>query len=113
MTRRIAALLPALALALCYARAGAWAGPSKAGGEHACCGRGAPAKTGAMSDCCVSAAAAGSVHLVRVDAPAIAASLPAAFPDAPLFAVLVPALPASSPGFADRASSPARAPPLA
>jgi hypothetical protein len=112
MPRKLAALLPALALALCYAHAGSWASVAKGGDAHACCRHGAPAKAEAPTDCCVTPAAAGAVHVVRVDAPAVLAALPALHA-APIFFAFVPQAAAPRRAGVDRAAAPARAPPLA
>ena len=111
MTRRLAAALSALALALCYARVGSWAGGSIRG-AHSCCGRDAPAKSSTLTDCCLVSAAAGAVHIVRVDAPAILAALPLPHDSSVSFA-FAPEIALPWNGRADRAAAPARAPPLA
>ncbi|MFI5363609.1 MAG: hypothetical protein ACHQ49_16710 [Elusimicrobiota bacterium] len=112
MLRRLAAVIPALALALCYSRAGSWAAGSRRGEAHSCCGRGTPVKSSTLSDCCVTPAAAGAVHIVRVDAPAIPAALPRLHA-APDFSALAPEIAVPWRGRADRAAAPTRAPPLA
>ena len=110
MPRKLAALLSALTLAFCYARAGFWVAGETRGETHACCAGGAPTKSAAAIDCCVTPAAAGSVHVVRVDSPAMPAALPSIHA-APFFAAFVPATAAPWRGRADRAAAPARAPP--
>ena len=112
MIRKAAAVLSALALALCFSRAAAWAAVARHGDAHACCRHGAPAKTPTLSDCCATPAAVGAVHIVRVDAPALLVALPV-LPALPVFAV-VAANTAAPPGVRTyRAAVPARAPPLA
>jgi hypothetical protein len=111
MTRKLAAFLSSLALALCFSRATAWAAIVRHGDTHACCHHGAPATT-TLNDCCVTTAAVGAVSLVRVDAPALPVALPV-LPAAPVFAAETPQ-PAAPPGVQTyRAAVPARAPPLA
>jgi hypothetical protein len=112
MTRRFAALLPALALALCYARAASWAAVANGGEAHACCRRGAASKAPTLTDCCVMPAAAGAVHVVRVDAPAIPAAIPVLHVP-PGFVADAPSAAAPSARRAFREAAPARAPPLA
>ncbi|MFI5351282.1 MAG: hypothetical protein ACHQ2Z_17185 [Elusimicrobiota bacterium] len=112
MPRRLAAIVSALTLALCYARAGSWVAAARHGDPHACCGRGAPLKSPTMADCCVTPAAVGAVHIVRVDAPAILAALPVLH-EAPVRSAVVSNVAVAWRGRADRADAPARAPPLA
>jgi hypothetical protein len=111
MIRKFAAVLSALALALCFSRAAAWAATARGGDAHACCHHGAPAAP-TLNDCCVATAAVGAVLLVRVDAPALMAALPV-LSAAPVVAPEAPQ-PAPSPGVRTyRAAVPARAPPPA
>ena len=111
MTRKLAAVLSALALALCFSRATAWGALAHHGDAHACCHHGAPATT-TLNDCCVTTAAVGAVHFIRVAAPALPVALPV-LPAAPVFAVSSPE-PKAPPGVRTyRAAVPARAPPLA
>ena len=112
MTRKFAAILSALAVALCFSRAGAWAALANHGDAHACCRHDAPAKTATLGDCCVTVAAVGAVHIVRADAPAIPAAFPV-FVVAYVFGASVSDVTTPPGVFADRAAVPARAPPLA
>lgn len=111
MTRKLAAVLSALALALCFSRATAWAAVSHHRDAHACCHHGAPATT-TLNDCCVTTAAVGAVHFVRVDAPALLVALPV-LPAAPVFVAATPPVTAPPGPWTYRAAVPARAPPLA
>ncbi|MFI5345109.1 MAG: hypothetical protein ACHQ51_01930 [Elusimicrobiota bacterium] len=112
MTRKLAAVLFALAVALCFSRAGAWAALANHGDAHACCRHGAPAKTLTLSDCCATGAAVGAVQIVRADTSAAAAALPAVHA-APVFVAFVPSVEAPPGALAYRTAPPARAPPLA
>jgi hypothetical protein len=112
MPRKLPAILSALALALCFSRAAAWASVVNHGDAHACCRHGAPAKTPTLNDCCVSTAAVGAVHLVRVDAPALLVALPV-LPAASALVVTTPDIEAPPGARTYRAAVPARAPPLA
>ena len=112
MPRKLFALLPALALALCYARAGSWVAAASRGDAHACCGHGAPVNASTLTDCCVTPAAAGAVHIVRVDAPAILAALPVPH-SARRIVALVANIEIPWGRRADRSAAPARAPPRA
>jgi len=112
MTRKLAAFLTALAVALCFSRAAAWAALARGGDAHACCRHEAPAKPPVLSECCAPAAAVGAVMFVRAVGPALSSALPVlAAP--PAVDVVVPDASAPPGVFADRAAVPARAPPLA
>jgi hypothetical protein len=111
MTRKLAAVLSALALALCFSRAAAWAASVRHGDAHACCHHGAPATT-TLNDCCVTTAAVGAIHLIRIDAPALPIALPG-LPAAPFFVALKPTASAPPGVRTYRSAVPARAPPLA
>jgi hypothetical protein len=111
MTRKLAAILSALALALCFSRAAAWAAIAHHGDAHACCHHGAPATT-TLNDCCVTTAAVGAVSRGRVAAPARPVAL-LVLPAAPAFAADAPESKAPPGVRTYRAAVPARAPPLA